>query len=209
MTNAKPTLQIENLSCIRGDRCLFKQLAFSLSESQVVLVEGANGSGKTTLLRVLSGMRQPDEGEVRWCGQSITALKGDYLEQVNYVGHLDGVKRDLTAWENLQFTGDMSHTNGKSIAEVLAIVGLSGQAEQQAGQFSAGQRRRLALARLFLLKAKLWVLDEPFTSLDRAGMHLLETLFSEHVNRGGMIVMSAHHDIALSEIDVQRVNLSA
>lgn len=209
MTDAKPTLQIENLSCIRGDRCLFKHLAFSLSESQVVLVEGANGSGKTTLLRVLSGMRQPDEGEVRWCGKSIAALKGDYLEQVNYVGHLDGVKRDLTAWENLQFTGSMSHTNGKSIAEVLAIVGLSGHAEQQAGQFSAGQRRRLALARLFLLKAKLWVLDEPFTALDRAGIRLLETLFNEHVNRGGMIVMSAHHDIALSEIDVQRVNLSA
>ncbi len=209
MSESQPVLQVDRLSCIRGDRCLFQDLSFTLMAGAVLLVEGANGSGKTTLLRVLSGIRQPDEGNVSWCDQPISTLKGDYLEQLSYLGHQDGVKRDLTAWENLAFNQAMGKTGDRSIAEVLSLVGLSGLADALVAQFSAGQRRRLALARLLLLKARLWILDEPFTSLDRAGIQQMEQLFVEHVTSGGMVIMSAHHDLALSGIKVQRVNLSA
>lgn len=202
-------LQVTDLSCIRGDRTLFTGLGFVLPAGSVMLVEGANGSGKTTLLRVLSGIRQPDEGTVSWCEQPIAELKGEYQEQLCYLGHQDGVKRDLTAWENLAFALAMGKSSGRSIAEVLTLVGLAQQAEALVAQFSAGQRRRLALARLFLLQARLWILDEPFTSLDRTGIRQMESLFIEHVQQGGMVVMSAHHELTLPGVDVQRVSLSA
>lgn len=209
MTPSGPQLSVNNLCCIRGERRLFEGLVFTLSPRQVLLVEGSNGSGKTTLLRVLSGIRLPDEGEVCWNAEPIEGLKGDYLEQLAYVGHLDGIKRDLTAWENLAFALAMGKGNDQAIAAVLDEVGLAGYEDIPAAQFSAGQRRRLALARLLLIKARLWILDEPVTSLDRAGVAWFQSLVVRHVQQGGMVVMSAHQDMDFGDIAVQRINLSA
>jgi len=205
-TRSTHTLEGTGLSCIRDDRVLFEQLAFELVSGQVLLLEGKNGSGKTSLLRILCGFREPDAGDILWCGDAIK--DSQFYAQMAYVGHLDGIKKELTVLENLKMTLALSSSGQYSIDEALAKVHLAGYDDILVQALSAGQKRRLSLARLLITENVLWILDEPFTSLDKHGIALIETLMTEHCANGGMIVLTSHHDIDLSDVDVQRINLS-
>jgi heme exporter protein A len=200
-------LQTRALACMRNDRMLFEDLEFRLDAGQMLVVEGPNGCGKTSLLRILTGLRLADDGEVLWRGEPIDRLAGDYYEQVNYVGHHDGVKNELSCLENLRLARAMGVPSALDLDEVLDRVNLYAYGETEAGSLSAGQRRRLALARLLATEAALWILDEPFTSLDKASMALFSAVFEQHLQGGGVIVMTSHHDISLPTQTLQRLQL--
>lgn len=199
-------LQGENLSCIRDDRELFVGLSFALQAGQVLLLEGQNGSGKTTLLRIICGFREPDVGQVLWCGEAIP--DSQYYADMAYVGHLDGIKKELAVLENLKLSLALGRPGKLSIQQALAKVQLAGYDDALIQTLSAGQKRRLSLARLLTTYNVLWILDEPFTSLDKQGIILVESLMAEHCAGGGMIVMTSHHDVNLQGVDVHRIRLS-
>jgi heme exporter protein A len=199
----------EGLECSRDDRLLFSDLDFAIGPGETLLVEGRNGTGKTTLLRMICGIRRPDAGDIRYDDQCIYALGSDYHRHMAYVGHMDGIKRELTAEENLRVADALGRPGRLSIGDALARVRLAGFEDVPASKFSAGQRRRLALARLLVSQAELWVLDEPFTSLDRHGVKLVEELMTEHLAEGGMLAVSSHHDVDLRDAKLCRLDLSA
>lgn len=200
-------LEVKNLSCIRDDRVLFEGLSFSLKNSQVLLLEGKNGSGKTSLLRIICGFREQDAGEIHWCDSAVK--DSEYYAEMAYVGHLDGIKKELTVIENLKMSLALSQAARYSIVQALAKVNLAGYDHALVQSLSAGQKRRLSLARLLITKKSLWVLDEPFTSIDKEGIKLIESLMHEHLVNGGMIILTSHHDLNLAEADVQKINLSS
>jgi heme exporter protein A len=200
-------LQTRNLSCMRNDRLLFERLDIGLEAGQILVVEGPNGCGKTSLLRILTGLRLADGGEVLWRGEPIDRLAGDYFEQVNYVGHHDGVKHELSCLENLRLARAMGVPSQQDLDDVLDQVNLYAYGETEVGSLSAGQKRRLALARLLATDALLWILDEPFTSLDKASMALFSGVFEQHLQRQGVIVMTSHHDISLPAQSLQRLKM--
>ena len=204
-----PHLAVSGLSCARDDRLLFSDLSFEIKPRQMLLLEGRNGSGKTTLLRALCGIRPPDSGEIRWCGTPIEKLGPDYHAHIAYVAHADGVKRDLTALENLRMSRTLGKPNATSLEAGLEQVGLDGFDDVLALNLSAGQQRRLALARLLITDSRLWILDEPYTSLDKSGIALFGEIMERHTAMGGMIILTAHHDVQLANADVRRLNLSA
>jgi heme exporter protein A len=199
-------LKGDDLSCIRDDRVLFEELVFELIPGQVLLLEGKNGSGKTSLLRILCGFREPDTGQVTWCGDAIN--DSQYYADMAYVGHLDGVKKELTVLENLKVSLALGRPGQYTIQRALNKVHLVNYDDVLVQALSAGQKRRLSLARLLITQNIVWILDEPFTSLDKQGITLIESLMYEHCASGGMIVLTSHHDIALHGVDVQRINLS-
>jgi len=158
------------------------------------------------LLRILCGFREPDAGQVWWCGNAIN--DSQYYEDMAYVGHLNGVKKELTTLENLKVSLALGQAGRYSIPQALAKVQLANFDDALVQTLSAGQQRRLSLARLLITNNTLWILDEPFTSLDIQGITLIESLMAEHCKNGGMIVLTSHHDIALPSVDVQRILLS-
>jgi heme exporter protein A len=202
-------LKIDNLSCIRDDRVLFEHLSLSLCGGQMLIVEGRNGSGKTSLLRILTGLKVADEGEIYWHETAISMQGSDYYERVTYVGHHDGVKRELTCLENLRLVQAMGNPSAIDLDDALDQVNLFHYGDTPVGNLSAGQRRRLALARLIVTEGDLWILDEPYTSLDKVSMVLFHSLFEGHLKQGGIIVMTSHHDIDMPAVDVQRLDLSS
>ena len=202
-------LEVEGLAFARNDCVLFSELSFSLEPGQVLQIEGPNGSGKTTLLRVLCGLTAFEEGDVRWGGESIRDAFSDYVAELAYVGHAAGVKEELTPLENLEVARAMGRARqGVEPEDVLDRLGLPPEHEDvPCRKLSAGQRRRVALGRLLITEARLWVLDEPFTALDRAGRVLIEGLLSEHAQAGGMAVLTTHHTMRLGECEVKSLNL--
>jgi heme exporter protein A len=201
------TLSVSKLSCIRDDRVLFEGLDFQLSSGQVLLIEGPNGCGKTSLLRILCGIRREDSGEVLWQRKPITILGSQYREHLTYIGHHNGVKDLLTVEENLTVSRAMGSANQTTIEQALEKVGLLNFTDVMAQSLSAGQRRRLALARLLVTDASLWVLDEPFTALDKDGIKNVESLIDEYIQSGGMVVMTSHHELNLNSSNVVRLHL--
>jgi len=204
-------LETVDLECQRGERLLFSELAFVIEPGQCLHVAGENGAGKTSLLRILCGLLSPTHGEVHWSGADIRRLREDYWQLLAYVGHLNGVKDDLTALENVRFAAALAgHPAEEDVArDALAAVGLAGFETSQARFLSQGQRRRIALARLFLARtAKLWILDEPFTALDVRGVAALSTLIGEQLDRGGIVVLTTHQDVPLPG-RVRRLDLHA
>jgi heme exporter protein A len=188
-------LEAQSLECIRNDRVLFSGLSFSVRGGEVLQVLGANGSGKTSLLRLLCGLGRPEAGTVSWCGTEI-AGGAAYSGRLRYVGHQDGVKLDLTAEENLLFTNALDGIPG-AVTGALRQAGLIHCAAVPARRLSAGQRRRLALSRLLLGDSALWLLDEPFNSLDGEGRHFAEAMIGRHRERGGVTVLVAHETPSL------------
>lgn len=201
-------MQAEAIECSRDDRLLFADLTLELSGGEALILEGRNGTGKTTLLRILCGLRRPDEGEVRWGGVPIEECAVDFHRHMVYVGHLDGIKRELTALENLRVLQTLSGRGRLTIEEALEAVRLGGFEDIPVHYLSAGQKRRAALARLLVTDARLWVLDEPFTSLDVHGIELVEALMAKHIAAGGAMVMTSHHQVNLSTGVIKRLNLS-
>lgn len=174
----------------------------------MLVVEGKNGCGKTSLLRLLTGLSLPESGEIRWNDESIRSLGSDYYQCLNYIGHHDGLKRDLSCIENLRIAQALRSSTGMNLEKALQRVRLRGFEDNPVGTLSAGQKRRLALARLLVTDAPLWILDEPFTSLDKASMALFADIFTEHLQGQGMIVMTSHHDIVLPHVQQRFLNLS-
>lgn len=205
---ADKRLEVSGLHCARGERDLFSGLNFQLTRGQILLVEGPNGCGKTTLLRILCGIRAQDSGTILWCGEAITELGAAYHRQMAYVGHHDGVKQDLTIIENIRLAQALGKPAAISVQVVLQKIQLVGYDDVLTQLLSAGQRRRLALSRLLATDSDLWILDEPFTSLDRQGIAVFEKLMATHTAEGGLVVMTSHHRVDLTSVDVQRLRLS-
>jgi heme exporter protein A len=204
-------LETIDLECTRGERLLFSALALRVEPGRCLHVAGENGAGKTSLLRILCGLLAPTHGEVRWNGTAIRRLREDYWQQLAYVGHLNGVKDELTALENVRFAAALAgHPAGEDGAkQALAAIGLAGFELAQARSLSQGQRRRIALARLFLARAaKLWILDEPFTALDVRGVAALAALIGEQLAGGGTVVLTTHQEVPLAG-PLQRLELRA
>jgi heme exporter protein A len=203
-------LEVINLGCIRGDRRLFKDLNFSAKPGELIELRGANGSGKTSLVRILCGLATPAAGEVRWQGKNIRSLGEEYLRDVAYLAHQNGVKDELSAIENLRISSAVNgHPLGKDQAQhILGRIGLDRQQNLPARSLSAGQRRRLALARLLTTKATVWILDEVLTSLDDAAVKLSTEFIDEHLENGGIAIIATHQELNLSAPRVQRLNLS-
>ncbi len=188
-------LAAQDLYCERDERVLFSGLSFVLATGGALRVEGVNGSGKTTLLRILAGLNQAWEGVVTWRGEPLSARREEMAGEVLFIGHATGIKAALTAEENLAWLAGLRGAASRgAIRGALAQVGLAGSEDLESAALSAGQQRRVALARLFLSPARLWILDEPFTSLDRDGIGFLEGAMKSHLRDGGALVFSSHQD---------------
>lgn len=201
-------LQIEQLACQRGDKILFTDLSFAWQSGDFVQVEGHNGIGKTSLLRILVGLAQPMSGKVRWNSHEISKCREEYYYNLLYIGHHAGIKPELTAWENLQFYQKISHCRqgDEVLWDVFEKVGLLGREDIAVAQLSAGQQKRIALARLWLSQAPLWILDEPFTAIDKNGVQVLTRLFEQQVQKGGMVILTSHQEVPSQALQKVRLD---
>lgn len=203
-------LEAINVTCVRGDRLLFRGVNLSLAPGGLLELRGPNGGGKTSLLRILCGLATPAEGEVRWNGTNIRTLREEYYASLAYVAHLNGVKDELSALENLLAAGRVAgrELNTHEGEATLKRVGLINQRHLPTRVLSAGQRRRLTLARLLAARAKLWLLDEILTSLDDSGVDLVRKLITEHIDGGGLAIVATHQALKLSPSGSQIINLA-
>ncbi len=203
-----PVLQVAELECVRGDRLLFRSLSFELKPGELLHIEGPNGCGKTSLLRILCGLGQPEEGEILWNSRPIRKVHHEFLEQLAYLGHHPGIKGELTPLENLRLVTRLHRTHeGTDLEQILADANLDTHMEVPARTLSAGQRQRIALARLLLQQASLWILDEPFTSLDVHGIAWVQTLLDGHLRKGGLVVLTSHQKVK-TQCPVRTLSLS-
>ncbi|ACS96474.1 heme ABC transporter ATP-binding protein [Aggregatibacter aphrophilus NJ8700] len=200
-------LIIENLACQRGDKVLFHHLNLQIQAGDFVQIEGHNGIGKTSLLRIVAGLAIPLEGKVRWNSEEIFKQREAFNYDLLYLGHQSGIKPELNAWENLCFYQQISHCHqGDEILwNVLQTVGLLGREDIPAAQLSAGQQKRIALARLWLSEAPLWILDEPFNAIDKKGVAVLTALFEQHAQRGGIVILTSHQEVPSAQL--KKINL--
>jgi heme exporter protein A len=187
-------LEARAIAAFRGERLVLRDLSFAVADGEALLLLGPNGSGKSTLLRLLAGLKRPDSGDLLWNGADALADLPAHAGRVAYLGHLDAIKAGLTAAENLAFAAA-----GRPVAPALAALGLDGLTDLPARMLSAGQRRRLALARLALSPATLWLLDEPTLGLDTASLDRLGILLAAHRATGGMVVAATHLDLPLPD----------
>lgn len=199
-----------DLECIRGEHTLFENVSFSVKAGELMFVGGANGSGKTSLLRLLCGLSTPDSGQICWHGTDIRRLKGNYRSEMTYLGHLSGIKDELTAIENLRISCVLSGCEiSEEQAEVaLGRIGLTGREMLPARVLSQGQRRRVALARLLVIKTKLWILDEPLTALDVAAIELIKEILEHKLAEGGIVIMTTHQEINITAAATHHLVLS-
>ena len=195
------------LSCIRSDKTLFQDVSFELSPGQLLLVEGKNGAGKTSLLKLLSGLRRPDSGEVKWNQVNILQPESDFRTYLAWLGHQNPLKEDQSALENLTMLGHIRPRNQTSMIEALKTVHLGHVKHKFVKTFSAGMKRRLSLASLLIAETPLWILDEPQAALDKAGITLFETLAEQHLKQGGMIIMTSHHSVHIAPEYIQTLVL--
>lgn len=204
-------LDVKNLTAIRDDRVLFEGLSFTIQSGELVQIEGRNGTGKTTLLRIITGLGDRDEGTIHWNQLSIESDRDSYHQDLLFLGHQTGVKRELTALENLRFYQSIhSHnTTQDKLYQALTQVGLAGREDVPVAQLSAGQQRRVALARLWLSRQKLWILDEPLTAIDKQGVKVLEKLFLSHAEQGGIVVLTTHQDMFADNPKLRKIKLGA
>ncbi len=185
------------LSCIRGGRTVFANLDFAVSDGGVLVLRGPNGSGKSSLLRLMAGLLRPEAGEIRWDGEPLAQDPEAHGARLHYIGHLDAVKPALTVAENLSVWAGLRTGDRSGVAPALAQIGLDRLAGIPARLLSAGQRRRLALARITATPAPLWLLDEPTVALDSDAVAALESAIAAHRVGGGITVVSTHMDLGL------------
>jgi heme exporter protein A len=201
-------LDVEDLACDRGERRIFSALSFALAAGEALIVTGRNGAGKSTLLDLLAGRLHPAGGRIVLSGAGDRTLP----ECLHYVGHRDALKGALTARENLDFARDFLGDPALGSREALEAVGLAHAAGLPVAYLSAGQRRRIALARLLVAHRPLWLLDEPTSALDTAAQATLLRLMEEHRDRGGMVIATTHAPLALrdaTEVRIERARAVA
>ena len=201
-------LTVSGLAAERGGRPVFAGLEFRLDAGEALGIVGPNGAGKSTLLRVLAGLLPGTSGTVRLDPPEEADSEMPVAERVHYVGHADALKTSLTAAENLTFSGSLAGRPAASPAEALALFGLAHALDLPCGYLSAGQRRRVALARLVVSHRPLWLLDEPSTALDTASRHALDTVMQRHLADGGLIVAATHAPLGLGEWRELRLGLA-
>lgn len=203
-------LSAQGLSCLRGSRLLFNNVGFELNAGGLLYVLGENGSGKSSLLRMLCGLLTPEEGAVFWNGKKIKEDAESYLSNLTYLGHLNGLKDDLTALENLQTNARMAgiQASEQFAMAALTAIGIARCAFLPARVLSQGQKRRVALAGLWLANTKLWILDEPFAALDVASVEVLAARLGAHVAEGGMAILTTHQDVSVNAKHTQTLRLS-
>jgi len=201
-----PLLEARALSFHRQDEPVFAPLDFRLGTGELALVEGDNGSGKTTLLRLLAGLLRAGEGELLWRDKPLH--RDDCAGEILFLGHQLGLKTDLSPHENLRFSiGLHGCRKGATITGVLARVGLRGYEDEPVRRLSAGQKKRAALARLLLLPATLWLLDEPYANLDRIGIALVNELLEEHTGSGGAAMVTSHGAVSFHGGEPRRIRM--
>ena len=192
-SSADPVSTASNLCCVRQDRILFEAVNLHLAAGQLLQIGGKNGAGKSSLLRILAGLAQPDDGIVLWNEQPLA--DSDFPQHLCFIGHLSGIQPQLTALEHLEFWQASFGLKPADGYEVLAVLGLAGLEDIPCQLLSAGQQRRVSLARLWLTDRSLWILDEPFTALDQSAIVLLQRKFTEHLAQGGGIILTTHQPL--------------
>lgn len=207
--NATLVLELQDLEAWRDDRCLFRALSCTLRPGEVLRVAGANGAGKTTLLQIVAGLAPLQAGSLRWRDLARDDDEQAFRRELLFLGHLPGLKAMLTVAENLRFLAALrgQPLSDDRLVSALARVRLAGYDDSPVAQLSAGQKRRVALARLFTEDAPLWLLDEPFTAIDREGVAELEGWLADHAEAGGLVLLTTHHDLRLRcplrQLDIQ------
>ena len=203
-------LEINNLACTRGDHQLFSGLSFSLFAGELLQVQGENGKGKTSLLRTLCGFITPAAGEIRWRGQDIRELDEEYYAEMVYLGHLNAIKDELNALENLRISAGLAgcEVSDKEAIAALRHMGLRGRETLPVKVLSQGQRRRVALARLLVGNAPLWILDEPLTALDVGAVGLMQELIGTHLAKNGMVIFTTHQPLEVAGVEMRRLTLT-
>jgi heme exporter protein A len=189
-------LEVRNLHLWRGDRHVLRGVGFTAPAGSLWHVRGPNGAGKTSLLRVIAGFLWPEDGEVRWRGAPALDQRDTFAAELAYLGHEPALKADLTARENVSYQTGLRHpVDAARMDAVFARLGIAAHVDRPARMLSAGQRRRAAMARILLAEAPLWLLDEPFTNLDTAGVELLTALMAEHAAAGGVVLATTHQPL--------------
>ncbi len=196
---------LRNIEFHRNGNLLFSDISTSLESGDILQIEGPNGSGKTTLLRLITMALSPCLGEITWQGENVTHIREKYLKDVLFLGHQPGLNESLSVEENLIWWRRLNKSNSLTDSDALKRTGLIGYKSISCSHLSAGQLRRAALARLHVAEAKLWILDEPFSALDKEGSSELKILLLEHLSRGGIVVLSAHHDLEIK--NMKRISL--
>lgn len=190
---------VDRLQFERDDQHIFEPIDLTVDGGEILQIEGANGAGKTTLMRLLTSALQPTSGSILYQGEDIRRCRYEYLANILYIGHQPGLKMTLTAEENLLWMSPAA-CSGNDIRAALAEVGLRSYEDVPCYSLSAGQHRRVALARLLVSTATIWYLDEPFTAIDKQGVAILQALMRNHVDAGGCLLLSTHQDLALDRV---------
>lgn len=202
-------LKVIDLHFKRSDKVILSNIGFSLNSGELLHVLGENGSGKTTLLRILTGLLIPEQGEICWEYENVSNRNLRYKAETLYISHLNGLKDDLSALENLQSSAQMrGDNNGKAeIKNALISTGVGHYMHTNIGILSQGQKRRVALAYLWLTKCKLWILDEPFVSLDANSIQAVLNRISKHIQNGGMVILTSHQEVSHPSILAKTLRL--
>jgi heme exporter protein A len=201
-------LAVRDLHLWRGDRHLLRGISFELHGGELLQIVGANGIGKTSLLRCVAGLLPMEAGEVIWSGKPILQARDEFDRALAYLAHLNALKSDLTPVENLRASVSLRHEVTTELLEsALRRLQVLQCAALPIRSLSAGQKRRVALARIVLLDSPLWILDEPITNLDREGIGIVEQCIAEHLNRGGMVLTAAHQLLLQGRADARTLEL--
>lgn len=209
MNNTAHTLSVTGLGCVRQQRLLFSDLSFELHAHQLLLIEGENGAGKSSLMRLLAGHATPSSGDIFWNGSSLRDQLSSDTNPLHFISHDNGLKLNLTVHENLLLACHLQEAVIKNIEFAINKFNLHAEKNSLARQLSSGQQRRLALARLCLVKKPLWLLDEPLTALDRHTQKIVIELLQQHLNSGGMCIMTSHQALDGEFANRQTVRLQA
>ncbi|MGH8176080.1 MAG: cytochrome c biogenesis heme-transporting ATPase CcmA [Steroidobacter sp.] len=191
--SVEPQLDVRALHLWRGEKHLLRGVSFTLNPGELLQVVGPNGVGKTSLLRCVAGLMPIESGEIMWCAESLDRCRDEFHLQLVYLAHSNALKGDLTALENLRYAISLRReASHEELLATLARLQISGCADLPARALSAGQKRRVAIARILLTRAPLWILDEPITNLDASGVAMVEECMAEHLSAGGMVLTAAH-----------------
>ncbi len=207
-TSTQPQLEARAVHLWRGEKHLLRGVSFALYSGELLQVVGPNGVGKTSLLRSVAGLLPVEAGEFFWKGQQLPGASDDYHRELAYLAHVNGLKPDLTALENLRYAVSIRRdVTTEELRDTLRLLRIESCSDLPVRALSAGQKRRVALARVILTRAPLWILDEPITNLDKAGIELIEARIADHMRDGGMILTAAHQLLLQGEPGVRTLEL--